>query len=55
MRNAMYSQLRMLNRVLTSRRIADELGPFDYKESIFRNIENMFLDSESLTDILRMT
>jgi|JI9StandDraft_1071089.scaffolds.fasta_scaffold36522_2 hypothetical protein len=48
-----YGQLRLINRLLDSRRIADELGPSDFKERIFVNIENALLNGDSLESILR--
>lgn len=48
-----YGQLRLINRVLSSCRISDELGPTEFKERVFANIENALLNGDSLESILR--
>jgi hypothetical protein len=39
-----YNQLQIINRLLESRRITDELSPSQFKEKIFSTIESMLLD-----------
>ena len=37
-KDCIYYQLRVLNRLLDSRRVADEIGMSEYKERIFMSI-----------------
>lgn len=49
-----YNQLQIINRLLESRRITDQLGPSQFKERIFSTIESMLMDREPLDDILKV-
>ena len=51
-KDSIYYQLRVLNRLLDSRRIADELGQSHFKESAFINIENLLTTGTSLAEVV---
>ena len=48
-----YYQLRVLNRLLDTRRIVDELGISEYKESVFINLESQLNEEVELEEVLR--
>jgi hypothetical protein len=52
-RESIYYELRVLNRLLDSRRIADELGTTSYKESAFVNLELQLNNQAPLGDVMR--
>jgi hypothetical protein len=50
----LYSSLKLLNRLLHTRRIADELGPYNFKERVFANIDEMYQKMDPLSTILKL-
>ena len=50
----LYASLKLLNRLLQTRRISDELGPYNFKEKVFASIDELYQRMDPLSSVLKL-